>query len=246
MTQLTRTNATNTAPTMTSRELLFLINEIRSLEGKNPVTKSTFETKIRKIVPEIDLSNFREIYLDGYGREQLEYRLPKRECDLLVMSESYKVQAAVYDRMVELEQSSRPSVPQIPPTPGITLLNSLLSAGTLFHCPLHIVEQEAAKEVLNHTGEDFRMLLKYSPAQDNIPDAEVMLEPTPLAHILGISAKAFNKRLEAAGFQTKVEGGWEPTVYGAPYCIQHSWSKDGKSGYNLKWNRTILDCLTTA
>lgn len=219
--------------------------EIARLTGKQHYTVMRDIKRILKQA-EIDGDKSVAIYLDAYGREKPCYNLPRLECDLIISGYSVPYRLAIIKRWHELEQSSRPSVPQIPPTPGITLLNSLLSAGTLFHCPLHIVEQEAAKEVLNHTGEDFRMLLKYSPAQDNIPDEEVMLEPTPLAQILGISAKAFNKRLEAAGFQTKVEGGWKPTVYGTPYCIQHSWSKDGKSGYNLKWKRTILDCLTTA
>ena len=51
----------------------------------------------------IDQSSFAAIYFDAYNREKPCYRLPKREASLMVMSESYAVQAKVYGRMVELE-----------------------------------------------------------------------------------------------------------------------------------------------
>ena len=42
-------------------------------------------------------------YVAENGQKYPCYNLPRRECHLMVMSESYKVQAAVYDRMESLD-----------------------------------------------------------------------------------------------------------------------------------------------
>ena len=61
---------------------------------------------------EIDIGN-------GATRKSKCYHLPKRECELMVMSESLEVQAKVYDRMTALEQQLIQ-----PPTAKPSLLQS--------------------------------------------------------------------------------------------------------------------------
>ena len=91
------------AKTMLSTEIVKIINEMRE-EGAAELRHTTFMEKIKKVLGEIDAQKFLHIYFDAYKREKPCYALPKREASLMVMSENYKVQAAVYDRMVELEQ----------------------------------------------------------------------------------------------------------------------------------------------
>lgn len=89
------------APTMTSLELVDLINSMREA-GKAELLHKNFMVKIESH-PGIDSAKFLAQYKDSTGRTLKCYALPKREAELMVMSESLAVQAKVYDRMVELE-----------------------------------------------------------------------------------------------------------------------------------------------
>jgi phage antirepressor YoqD-like protein len=92
-----------TAKTMLSTEIVKIINEMRE-ESAAELAHADFMKKIVKVLGAIDAGKFSAIYFDAYKREKPCYALPKREANLMVMSENYKVQAAVYDRMTELEQ----------------------------------------------------------------------------------------------------------------------------------------------
>lgn len=51
----------------------------------------------------IDASSFGHIYLDNLNRQQTEYRLPRRKCEILVTGYDVVRRAAVIDRWLELE-----------------------------------------------------------------------------------------------------------------------------------------------
>ena len=87
---------------MTSRE-------IAELTGKNhfDVTRDIEHVLFQA---EIDASKFAVIYKDTQNRSRTEYRLPKRECDLVVSGYSVKYRLAIIDRWQELEQKQ--SAPQ--------------------------------------------------------------------------------------------------------------------------------------
>ncbi|MGB4497247.1 MAG: hypothetical protein WBI40_00990 [Methylococcaceae bacterium] len=94
---------TNPVKTMSSVEIVKIINDMRE-EGAAVLTHDNFMKKVIKVLGEKDAVKFNAIYKDSMNREKPCYALPKREASLMVMSENYKVQAAVYDRMTELEQ----------------------------------------------------------------------------------------------------------------------------------------------
>jgi len=88
----------NSAPTMTSRE-------IAELTGKNHSdVKRDIENTLSQA--EIDVSKFADSYIDTQNRWQKEYRLPKRECDLVVSGYSVKYRLAIIDRWQELENNN--------------------------------------------------------------------------------------------------------------------------------------------
>lgn len=89
--------------TMSSVALVALINDMRE-DGSAEIAHSDFMKKIVRVLGEEGAGNFSGTYLDIQGKKRPCYNLPKREASLMVMSESYKIQAAVYDKMVELEQ----------------------------------------------------------------------------------------------------------------------------------------------
>lgn len=127
---------------------------------------------------------------------------------------------------------------------AVNKLECTLKAGDLLKAPLHIVQQEAVKEVCKQTGIDYTPLLVHADAQQSIKSEEMMMEPTQLASELNFkSANEVNKWLSKLGLQTKVNKRWEPTDEGQEYCFIHSWNTKNKSGYNLKWNVSKLQTL---
>jgi phage regulator Rha-like protein len=95
-------------PTMTSRE-------IADLTGKNHSdVKRDIENTL--IQAEIDASSFAHIYVDAQNRNQKEFRLPKRECDLVVSGYSVKYRLAIIDRWQELESKQAEPQFNIPKT----------------------------------------------------------------------------------------------------------------------------------
>lgn len=111
----------------------------------------------------------------------------------------------------------------------------------LLEIPQHIAQQEAVKAVRSNHGVDFSPLLLQAPAQSNIPEEAVMLEPADLARRLGIrNAFELNKWLHRCGLQEKLGKSWEPTMLGKPHCTKHAWATRYKSGYNLKWSLKFI------
>jgi len=95
--------STTTQQTMLSTEIVKIINDMRE-EGAAVLEHKNFMAKVVKVLGADLAAKFSAVRIDSRGKEQNCYALPKREANLMVMSENYKVQAAVYDRMTELEQ----------------------------------------------------------------------------------------------------------------------------------------------
>lgn len=118
-----------------------------------------------------------------------------------------------------------------------TLLEITMEISDLFGVPKHLAQILATKEVRTMTGIDFAPHLLLAPAQKTVLPEEMMLEPTEIGQVLGIGSPiVVNKWLESLGYQVKKGKIWEATEAGEPYRANHPWSKNGKSGYNLKWN----------
>jgi hypothetical protein len=89
-------------PVMSSVELVRVINALRKREKKKLLRHDNFLAKIEKH-PGIDAPKFLGAQKYGNGNTRKVYLLPKRECELMVMSESEVVQTRVYDRLTLLE-----------------------------------------------------------------------------------------------------------------------------------------------
>jgi len=93
---------------MSSVEIVEVINQLRGPD-KAELRHDTFMEKVRKH-PGITGQNFLGCYLGGNGKQEPCYYLPKREAELMVMSESLEVQTQVYDRLTELEAENQQGV----------------------------------------------------------------------------------------------------------------------------------------
>lgn len=95
-------NTTNNSNTITSLELVKLINDSRK-ESEAEVFHSDFLKKVPKVLGETVAGNFSSYYKASNGKENPCYKFPKREACLMAMSYSYELQAKVFDYMTELE-----------------------------------------------------------------------------------------------------------------------------------------------
>ena len=148
---------------------------------------------------------------------------------------SYRLPQAPGDQLVDSYQKAE------------KILVSLMNIAKVFETPTHIAQVETVKIVKKETGVDCQPYLQQAPAQDNIDELNVMLEPTDIAERLGITYRrgspdgsAVNKLLDKHGYQDKIDDNWEPTEKGAPYAARHQWAKGSKSGYNYKWRLDLV------
>ena len=205
--------------------------EIANQTGKRPDhVKRDAEVMLLELYGEKDLPKFGASYVTK-GKTNPCYRLPKREVMILISGYSIKLRAAIIDRLEELEKGIQKS--SINP---IDSLSEELRAYALFEVPTHIAQIESVKRVKAGYDVDFSYLLEVAPAQQNIQEHEVMLEPTELGKYFKLSATALNKRLMQKGLQINDGTGWTATKRGSKISSKHSWSSGTKSGYNYKWN----------
>lgn len=147
--------------------------------------------------------------------------------------------------LMEVTLKSRPVVDMKRDCDALEYADLMLSKYTnmckTLNLPEHIGQIESAKIIKERTGVDIMSLVAHSSCQDNIKKEEMMLEPTELADILGMSsAQQVNRWIENLGLQVKDIDGWMYTSKGRPHCIRHAWVKGNKSGYNMKWNVEFL------
>lgn len=101
----------NNEPTMSSLEIVDLINQERKAEAeRNPGTKyielrhDNFMAKVPKVLGENQSPKFLGDYSDTKNRTYKCYYLPQREAFLMVLSESTQIQAKLYDAYQALQK----------------------------------------------------------------------------------------------------------------------------------------------
>lgn len=109
MNGIINTNKSENNVTMTSVELVEFINEQRT-EDESELRHDNFMAKVPKVLGESHAPNFLGTQIYGNNNSRQIYVFPKREACLMAMSYSYELQAKVFDRMTELEQSKSKSL----------------------------------------------------------------------------------------------------------------------------------------
>jgi len=191
--------------------------------------------------PELDFVCKTSTYVGSNGQSYEQYEMDKDTCLTLLLGYDPVARLKVIKRWQELEDKVRTQEQPKPLAPPIYILSTRLEAAHLLGVPLHIAQVEAVKAAKLLTGEDFTPILRLAPAQSNIEESQMMLEPTELGKRRGISGAKMNKLLAEAGLQINVNESWQPTALGKPLCSTHQWVANGKSGYNLKWNVAAVE-----
>lgn len=113
------TTATSGA-TISSVELVAIINNLRE-SHRAELRHDSFMTKVGTVLGEGCPKFSGHYFHPQNGQKYRCYYLPKREALLMLMSESYAIQAKVYDRMIVLEGQIAAQAPK-------TLLEALVLA----------------------------------------------------------------------------------------------------------------------
>ncbi|MBE0470615.1 MAG: hypothetical protein IBX55_14040 [Methyloprofundus sp.] len=229
--------------TMTSLDLRDLINAARVEHGESKVENGHLLKRIEdELEGELGVSKiFRH---PQSGAEMRYYDLTRDQCTLVGMRESKGVRRSVLEKLKAVE--SVVVAAPIERSKAREVIEDGMAIAALFEVPTHYAQIETVKEARRLTGVDYSPLLLQSPAQDDVSDDDVMLEPSKLAPMLGLaSGTEANRLLSAIGLQKRVKGQWEPTSKGKSLCQRHSWVKGDKSGYNFKWNlKTVKELIS--
>lgn len=136
-------------------------------------------------------------------------------------------------------------LPILPATVAKDTFFSLLEVARAVGVPESFAIFEAGELAGQQSGIDLTALLAHAPAMDDVPDQDVMLEPTELGALFGLSGAEMNNKLSELGLQSKVACKWKPTVAGEAVCARHQWKSpvSGKSGYNLKWKAAEIEAM---
>lgn len=237
-----------TVPTITSVELVEIINDMRE-EGAAELRHDNFMAKIEKH-PGIQSPKFLGDYKDSRGRKQKCYRLPKREAELMVMSESLAVQTKVYDRMTALEQQAAAPASQLTATvEAAKAFPHLHQVAILLGCDTNAAAISANQGTLAVTGVNLLALMGLQSLPS--PEQTIYLTPTELGKRCNppLSAVKVNQRLAAAGLQKNPSGHWEPTEQGRAYSRTFDTGKRHNSGVpvqQVKWKAETLDVVEAA
>lgn len=234
-----------TAPTMSSVELVDVINEDRP-EGSAILRHDNFMAKIEKH-PGIDSPKFLGEYKDTTGRTLKCYHLPKRECELMVMSESLVVQTKVYDRLVALESGAALPRPARRPvdlaTQALRLAPLAVRAARAFGLDRNAAAISANQYVCAITGQN---LLKDFGSTHLLAEnqATQWFTPTELSEQAQLTAQQINKLLASAGFQKKRGKKWELLDAGREFARLFDTGKKHESGVpiqQVKWSPAAID-----
>lgn len=235
-----------------------IINDLRD-DGRAELKHNDFTAKIRKVLGD-EGAKFSAPLKTNSGQTAQGYNLPKRESHLMVMSESYKVQAAVYDRMTELETALQFKIPSNY-LEAMQLATKQMEENQLLLGQIKETEQERDFAIKSKawigSSREASTMGKLAQAKQKIIKQEKIIDfltvehvftPTDLGNKLGIKAQAFNDILLDSGYQTReyVGGGYvyTPTDLGKDYSkLVEININNGMTKQQLKWSARILPVI---
>ena len=93
------------------------------------------------------------------------------------------------------------------------------------------------------TGEDFASYKQLLPAAKNETG---FLNPTQIGERIGVKARRANQLLLEKGLQAKIDKEWRVTDEGKKYGEEMPYTRNGHSGYQIRWNESVLGVLAVS
>jgi len=230
----------NLEKTMSSKELLDIINLARTQSGESELRLNKFNEKIED---ELEGENYTfSVVQNPNNTESKIYQLTSDQCMLLTMRESKQVRRMVLAKlkgMTKVENNIYIVVTSQP------IFEASLNYLKFFGLEGNQALLAADRATERHTGfspiKFLQIELKKEVQALNLTPTEIGKQLNP-----PISAIKVNKTLESLGYQEKLGDSWVPTQKGKPYAVfidtgkKHS---DGTPITQLKWFDTILENL---
>lgn len=232
----------NTSLSMTSREVAELTgkrhdNVIRDIDKLVASLSSDLRTGFKS-----------STYVSGDPpREYRQFILDRDSTYCLVAGYDANARMRIIKRWQELEaqlvQPTAPAQPLLPEQRAESIIGVFTRLAAAHGVPMSFAMQLASVEATKISGLPFDRLLTQAACMNAVPDEDVMLEPTELGKRYGISGQRLNSILGDHDLQMKIGDNWIPTEDGLKFSQRHAWSRNGKSGYNLKWRVSFVDDL---
>lgn len=168
-------------------------------EDEATLAHSDFLKKVPLVLGK-DAGKFSSIYKDSMNRDKPCYTFPKREACLMAMSYSYELQAAVFDKMTELErqlagQTQAPAIPN-------NLPDALRLAADLAE------KNEALKLENQKKAQALAIAGPKAQALDRISASKGSLTFTQAAKVLGVKRSDLTDWLSENGWVYRQNGSW--------------------------------------
>jgi hypothetical protein len=171
----------------------------------------------------------------------VDYYLPELESKMFVAKKDIKYLEKITQFWIDRNKQENPPTQALPD--WVVEANGVEYLLAKFDAPKSMIAAETIKHVHNIGGPDLRDKVGELTSSQDIVDEDVMLEPTELGKIFGVSAIKMNRILGELGLQKRINNCWVATQAGAKVCSRHFWNKKGKSGYNYKWNKQKVTAL---
>ena len=213
--------------TMSSKDLLELINQIRQNFGESPVRLNDFNNRI---VDELDGQHYEIFVVQNSNNTQSTYfNLTIEQCTLVGMRESKGVRRSVLEKLKQLEQ------------PQIALPQDYEQAIE------HLLVQIKQNKQLAFENQ---ALKPKADAYGRFLDSDGLLTSGAIGKLLGYkSAQEFNDAIHAKGVAFKSSGVWQ---FYASFKDKHigkmvGWEREefNKAGVTLKWKTVAIDYFSS-
>jgi len=234
----------NASLSMNSREIADLANR----EHKNVLRD--IDNLVESLGSELSSGFKSSTYRDSNNIERRQFEMDREASICLVTGYDAPSRMRIIKRWQELEaQLVRPTAPAQPLLPeqrAESIIGVFTRLAAAHGVPMSFAMQIASAEATKISGLPFDRLLTQAACMNDVPDKDVMLEPNELGKRFGVSGQRINQILGQHGLQMKVGGVWLPTDEGIEHCQRHAWTRNGKSGYNLKWDLILVEELLEA
>jgi hypothetical protein len=157
---------------------------------------------------------------------------------------AWKVQRALVNSYFRAKVSAKPK--RVRSKPEDVIFRQQMNIAKAFAkttgVPLDIATATAISVIEERTGfnyDHWKLALPARSDEKQIP----YLNATAVGNLVGLNPQTTNKLLEAMGFQVKEGDDWRLTEKGKEHGAEFPYTKNGHSGYQIKWRDSIVDAL---
>jgi len=195
-------------------------------------------------------------YADAKGEIRPCYMVTRKGCEFiankLTGQKGTLFTAAYITRFHDMEQALWLSVPAItkahaPRAKPVDMvfrqrLNMARDFSRVTGMPLGIAVAKAIDDAEKLTGEDYTYWKLALPARTDERPVSCH-NATQLGAMIGLSAQEMNKRLEAAGLQSRAGKSWRLTEAGKQCGEEYPFERNGHSDYYIRWHECAAEAV---